>query len=208
MRKRRRVGSAVLVAGAGYLIGTIPWADLAAHRATAGQVDLRASGSGNPGTLNAIQHLGKGWGVAVGLADVGKGVAASFLGRAIGGDIGAHIGGTAAVVGHCYPVWSGFRGGKGVATASGQCIANHPAAVPLELAAAAVGILGPFEERSHKTAALMATTWGLSATLWWRRGWPNAWAPQATFALPLAAAASGAIVMRRFSQERTAGRSD
>lgn len=195
---RRRLTKVGLAAGAGYLVGSFSWADVAARRATAGRVDLRSAGSGNPGALNAIEVLGKRWGVAVAVADVAKGVTASMLGRAIGGDVGAHVGGTAAVVGHCYPVWNGFRGGKGVATASGQCIATLPAAVPLEIAAGAIGILGPFERRSHTTTVLLASTWVAASLLWWRRRWMNPWGPTPTIALPVAAAASSALVLRRF----------
>ena len=195
---RRWLTKVGLAAGAGYLVGSFSWADVAARRATAGRVDLRSAGSGNPGALNAIEVLGKRWGVAVAVADVAKGVTASMLGRAIGGDVGAHVGGTAAVVGHCYPVWNGFRGGKGVATASGQCIATLPAAVPLEIAAGAIGILGPFERRSHTTTVLLASTWVAASLLWWRRRWMNPWGPTPTIALPVAAAASSALVLRRF----------
>jgi glycerol-3-phosphate acyltransferase PlsY len=197
-----------MAAGVGYLVGSLPWADLAARRVTGGQVDLRAAGSGNPGALNAIEILGKRWGVAVGLADVAKGVTASVVGRALGGDVGAHVGGTAAVVGHCYPVWSNFRGGKGVACVCGQCIATFPAAVPIEIAAAAVGMVGPFERRSHTTTVLLTTTWVAAGLVWWVRRWPNWWGPTPTVALPIAAAASSAVVRRRFADEQRAAVAD
>ena len=195
----RRIG---LAAAVGYGLGSVSWADFAARRATSGQVDLRAAGSGNPGALNAIETLGKRWGVAVAVADVAKGATASVVGRAIGGDIGAHAGGIAAVAGHCYPVWTGFRGGKGVAAASGHCIATFPAAVPIEIVAGAVGILGPFKRRSHTTAALLATTWVATSLLWWQRRWPNPWGPTPTIALPIAATASSALVLHRFSKQK------
>jgi glycerol-3-phosphate acyltransferase PlsY len=197
-----RLTKVALAAGVGYLVGSFSWADLAARRATAGQVDLRVAGSGNPGALNAIETLGKRWGVAVGVGDVVKGATASVVGRAIAGDIGAHVGGTAAVVGHCYPIWTGFRGGKGVASACGQCIATFPAAVPIEIVAGAVGILGPFERRSHTTTVLLTTTWVVTGLLWWLRRWPNRWGPAPTIALPLTAAVSSAVVLRRFADEQ------
>ena len=190
------------MAAVGYLVGSLSSADLAARFATAGQVDLRAAGSGNPGALNAIDTLGKRWGVAVAVADVAKGVTASVVGRSIGGDIGAHAGGTAAVVGHCYPVWSGFHGGKGVASASGQCIATFPAAVPIELVAVAIGILGPFKRRTQTTTVFITTTWVATSLLWWQRRWPNPWGPTPTIALPLAAAASSAVVLHRFADQK------
>ena len=197
-----RLTKVAAAAGVGYLVGSFSWADLAARRATKGRVDLRSAGSGNPGALNAIEVLGKRWGVAVAVADVAKGVTASMLGRAIGGDVGAHVGGTAAVVGHCYPVWNGFRGGKGVATASGQCIATFPAAVPVEIAAGAIGILGPFEQRSYTTTLFLTATWVTTSLLWWRRKWSNRWGTAPTVALPIAAAASSAVVLRRFADQR------
>lgn len=196
----RRLGAVALAAGAGYLLGSIPWADLAAHRATEGRVDLRTAGSGNPGALNAIEVLGKRWGYAVGVADIAKGVAASLVGRALAGDVGAHVGGTAAVVGHCYPVWKGFHGGRGMACACGQCLANFPAAMPVELAAVVVGVVGPFEHRSHAAAVCLTTTWVAAGLVWWWRDWPNAWGPKPTGALPVAAAVSGGLVLYRFAR--------
>jgi acyl phosphate:glycerol-3-phosphate acyltransferase len=198
---RRRPRNVALAAGAGYLLGTIPWAGLAARRASAGRVDLRAVGSGNPGALNAIQVLGKRWGYAIGIADIAKGAAACIVGRAIAGDAGAHVGGTAAVVGHCYPVWSGFRGGKGVATAIGQCLATFPAALPAEVVAGLVGIYGPFERHSLVTAELLAATWVATGLMWSRTGWPNPWGPRPTVALPVSAAVSSAIVLHRFATQ-------
>ena len=114
----RRSGPGIVGAAvAGYLAGTVPSADLAARMATGGDVDLRAAGSGNPGAANAMQVLGPCWGYGVLAADVAKGAAAAVVGRRLAGTTGAHVGATAAVVGHCWPAWTGFRGGKGVATA-------------------------------------------------------------------------------------------
>ena len=198
----RRFGAVALSAGAGYLLGSISWADLAARRATAGQIDLRAVGSGNPGALNAIEILGPRWGATVGVADIAKGVAASLVGRALAGDVGAHVGGTAAVVGHCYPVWSGFRGGRGMACACGQCLANFPAGVPLGIVAGAAGVAGPFERRSYAATVSVTTTWVAASLVWWLRGRRNAWGPAPTFTLPVATAVSSAIVLRRSANAR------
>lgn len=81
----------------GYLAGSVPFADVAAGLATGASIDLRTSGSGNPGGANARRVLGRKWGVAVTAADVGKGVAACHLGRRGAGDLGAHVAGAAAV---------------------------------------------------------------------------------------------------------------
>ncbi|MEZ5209472.1 MAG: glycerol-3-phosphate acyltransferase, partial [Acidimicrobiales bacterium] len=129
----RRVGWAV---AAGYLLGTTPVADLVARRLSGGAVDLRRSGSGNPGTANAAQVLGARAGALVLAGDVAKGAAACAVGAVVAGPVGAHVAGTASVVGHCYPVWTGFRGGKGVAASVGQCLATFPAYFPIDAAVA------------------------------------------------------------------------
>lgn len=198
-------GPAGLLAAAasGYLLGTLPSADLAARLATSGTADLRSAGTGNPGGANALVVLGKGWGYGVMAADIAKGAAACGLGRRLGGDAGAHLGGTAAVVGHCFPVWSGFRGGKGVAASVGQCVATFPVYVPFDLGLAWLTAT-PRWSRKVGTRTLVATAvassaWVAAATVWWRRGWHNAWAPRATAGLPLAAAASSAVILSRFA---------
>jgi glycerol-3-phosphate acyltransferase PlsY len=179
-------------AAGGYAAGTIPSADIACRLATQGTVDIRTTGSGNPGAMNAIAVLGKKWGYGVMAADVAKGVAASTFGRRLAGPTGAHIAGTAAVVGHCYPAWNGFKGGKGVATGVGQCVATFPAGVPGNVAVAALA------SRARSATALGSLAWVLGAVLWWRRRLPNGWGPSPTVALPLAAAASSAVILRRF----------
>ncbi|MDP9442176.1 MAG: glycerol-3-phosphate acyltransferase, partial [Actinomycetota bacterium] len=90
---------------AGYLLGTIPSADVAARLASGGTIDLRSKGTGNPGAANAIKVLGPGWGYGVMAADISKAAAACALGRRVAGPRGAHLAGTASVVGHCFPVW-------------------------------------------------------------------------------------------------------
>src|SRR3954471_12058478 len=98
----------LLAVVAGYLLGTFPSAVLVTRLATRGQVDIREVGSGNPGTLNAIHELGTVWGIVVLVLDVAKGIGAAFLGGVLGGDAGAYLGATAAIVGHIFPVWTGL----------------------------------------------------------------------------------------------------
>jgi len=104
---------------AGYLLGSIPFGYLIVR--VAGGGDVRAAGSGNIGATNVNRVAGKGAGLATLLLDVAKGYLAVWLAaRVSGGDVGwMAISGMAAVIGHLFPVWLGFRGGKGVATAVG-----------------------------------------------------------------------------------------
>lgn len=117
-----------------YLLGSVPFALIFVK--LAGRGDVRRVGSGNVGATNALRAAG--WKVAlpVALADVGKGVAAVLLMRHVTPEPGWVLAaGVAAVVGHCFPVWLGFSGGKGVATAGGVYLTL---ALPAALAAAAV----------------------------------------------------------------------
>ena len=193
--------AAVVAAGAlGYLAGTIPSADIASRLASNGAVDLRAAGSANPGALNAAQQLGTGWGVGVLVADAAKGVLGAVLGRRVAGDCGAYAGATAAIVGHIAPMWSRFRGGKGVATSAGACLAVFPAYFPIDAAVAALGAVGT---RNPETAVRWSSAaWVLSAVLWWRRQWPNLWGPRPSGALPLFAAVGAGMILGKFAASR------
>jgi glycerol-3-phosphate acyltransferase PlsY len=183
----------------GYVAGTLPSADVAT-RLAGSTADLRTTGSGNPGAANAIAVLGPGWGYGVMAADVAKGAAACAAGRRLGGASGAHAAGVGAVVGHCHPVWSGFRGGKGVATSVGQCAVTFPVWSLLDLGLAGAVSASPWwRRRAYAATAVASGAWVAAATLWWRRGWPNLWGPAPTAALPLAAAASSAVVLSRFA---------
>lgn len=191
----------VLAAAAtGYLLGSVPVADTAARLATRGGTDLRSAGSGNPGAANAMDVLGKGWGYGILFADIGKGGLAAVVGRRLAGDVGAHAAGTASVVGHCYPVWNGFRGGKGVAASCGQCLATFPAYFPLDLAVA--WAVAKWRGRAFPATAFACTVWVTAGVLWWRRQWPNAWGPAPSAALPAAAAVSSAAILSRFAKAR------
>ena len=140
-----------LVAVVGYLLGTIPSAGVVAWVATRGEINLREAGSGNPGAINAIKMLGTRWGVVVLVADIVKGTAAGLLGLLIAGDPGAYAAATAAIAGHIFPVWSGFRGGKGVATSAGACLAVFPAYFPIDMLVAGAE-RAEVEARRHRDA--------------------------------------------------------
>ncbi len=118
---------AVLIIG--YLIGSIPWAVIVAKRAG---VDIFSVGSGNPGATNVLRTLGKPMGYTVFVLDFLKGVFAvcwfQFPLFSFSGDLTLGLWGLpAAVLGHTYPIFTGFRGGKGVATAMGGLLAVMPA---------------------------------------------------------------------------------
>ena len=199
----RRAAAGLVGAGiAGYLVGTTPSADVAARLATGGATDLRRTGSGNPGAVNAMAALGKAWGWGVLFADIAKGALACVAGGRLAGPVGANLAGTAAVLGHCYPVWNGFRGGKGVAVSSGQCLATFPAYFPIDLGVAWVA--GRRGGRALPATAVASAVWVASGALWWRRSWPNGWAPRPGPALPGCAAASSAVILLRFATARPA----
>ena len=133
----------------GYLVGSLPIGYLMTQ-STRG-IDLRRVGSGNVGATNVYRTSGLGMAVGVMLADAGKGAAAVLLG---GGGPGAVTAGVAAVIGHVYPVWLGFRGGKGVATASGAFSVLSP--LPTAIAAAAFA-LTVYRSRFVSLGSIVAT---------------------------------------------------
>ena len=117
-----------------YLIGSIPFSFLIVKLVA--RKDVRRVGSGNVGATNAMRAAGKSAGVAALLLDVAKGVAAVVIARRL--DSPPSLQGAAAffvMIGHCYPVWLGFRGGKGVATTAGAMGALAPPAMALTLVA-------------------------------------------------------------------------
>ncbi len=102
----------------GYVLGSIPFAFLLTRRLTG--LDLRVSGSGNVGTANVLRLTTPSLGVTVLALDIAKGSTAVWVAQAAGrGEVLCAAAGVAAVIGHVYPVWLRFRGGKGVAVACG-----------------------------------------------------------------------------------------
>ncbi|HHY02747.1 MAG TPA: glycerol-3-phosphate acyltransferase, partial [Paracoccus sp.] len=104
----------IAAAALGYLLGSVPFGVLLTRALGLG--DLRSIGSGNIGATNVLRTGNKGAALATLLLDGGKGAAAVLLARWLGGEGTALVAGAAAFLGHLYPVWLGFRGGKGVAT--------------------------------------------------------------------------------------------
>jgi glycerol-3-phosphate acyltransferase PlsY len=106
-----------------YLLGTFPTAALVAR---AGGHDVLAEGSGNPGASNVARLMGWKAGAVVMAGDFLKGTLAAGVGLAVGGRLAAYVLGIAAVLGHVFPVTRRFKGGKGVATASGALAVLFP----------------------------------------------------------------------------------
>ena len=118
---------------AAYLVGSVPFALLLSRRW--GARDLRRIGSGNLGAANVLRASGVTAGVLVAMLDILKGAVSVMLAQRLSGDtVGSAAAGVAAIVGHVYPVWLRFRGGKGVATACGVFSVLTPLAVPPALA--------------------------------------------------------------------------
>jgi len=129
--------TAVVVLAA-YLLGSIPFALILARRWGS---DLRAVGSGNLGATNVMRASGVRAGVLVAILDMGKGAVSVWLAARIGD--GAPLpaaAGLAAIIGHIYPIWLRFRGGKGVATACGVFSILTPLAVPPAIAIFAAAV--------------------------------------------------------------------
>lgn len=135
----------------GYLLGSIPFGWLLTRAAGLG--DIRAIGSGNIGATNVLRTGRKWLAVATVLLDGGKGVAAVLCATWLDGWTAGLWAGLGAVLGHLFPIWLGFRGGKGVATGLGVLLA---AAWPVGLLACAAWLLGAALLRISSAASLIA----------------------------------------------------
>ena len=117
----------------GYLLGSVPFAHLLARRRG---IDLREVGSGNVGATNVLRTSGARQAVLVLCLDAAKGAIAVLVAAALTtGPATPVAAGLAAVIGHIYPPWLGFRGGKGVATAVGVFAVLAPLALAIGCAA-------------------------------------------------------------------------
>jgi acyl phosphate:glycerol-3-phosphate acyltransferase len=124
---------ALLLVLVGYLLGSVSFAVLLVRWRTG--KDIRKEGSGNAGATNVLRSHGKALGFLVALLDVAKGAVAVLLVRLVTADSRyAAAAGFAAVLGHVFPIYSRFRGGKGVATAVGAFLVLSPAAMGICLA--------------------------------------------------------------------------
>ncbi|TAJ55532.1 glycerol-3-phosphate 1-O-acyltransferase PlsY [Brevundimonas sp.] len=147
------LGTLALVAVGGYLLGSIPFGVILTRLATG--EDVRSIGSGNIGATNVLRTGRKDLAIATLLLDAGKGAAAYLIVQALfpGVPALAAVAGGSAFLGHLFPVWLGFKGGKGVATFFGLLLA---AAWPLGLMAGAVWLIVAALFRMSSLAALIA----------------------------------------------------
>ena len=135
----------------GYLLGLIPFGMVLTRLMGLG--NLRDIGSGNIGATNVLRTGSKKAAALTLLLDGGKGAVAVLLARAMAGEDAAQIAGLAAMLGHCYPVWLRFEGGKGVATYIGLVLAL---AWPVGLAVCITWLAVAATSRTSSLAALAA----------------------------------------------------
>lgn len=157
---------ALIWAVTGYLLGSIPFGIVITRALGLG--DLRQIGSGNIGATNVLRTGNKPAALATLLLDAGKGAIAVGLAHLAGFGALAPIAGGAAFIGHLYPVWLRFKGGKGVATFLGTILAL---AWPVGLAACAAWLLTALATRISSLSALVAAA--ASPVLAWALGAPQ-----------------------------------
>ena len=166
----------------GYLAGSVPFAFLLARRRG---VDVRQAGSGNVGAANVLRTTGLGRAIAVMALDVAKGASAVLAVQlSAGGGALAALTGTAAVVGHIYPVWLRFHGGKGVAVAAGVFGVLTPVATGI---AASFFLITVWLTRYVSLGSIAATV-ALPPAAWWSGAPP---------AVVIAAAGTAALILFR-----------
>ncbi|MGN5650907.1 glycerol-3-phosphate 1-O-acyltransferase PlsY [Bacillus sp. Brlt_9] len=114
----------ILILFIAYILGSIPFALIVGIKFY--ETDIRNHGSGNLGTTNTFRILGKKAGILVLIGDLGKGTLAAALPFLLGIDLHPIIPGIFAIIGHCYPVFAKFKGGKAVATTAGVILWYSP----------------------------------------------------------------------------------
>jgi glycerol-3-phosphate acyltransferase PlsY len=155
------IGMYILALVVGYLLGSIPFGLLLTR--FAGTQDLRSIGSGSIGATNVLRTGRKGLAAATVLGDGLKGTFAVMIAGAFGGPDAAMLAALAAFLGHLYPVWLGFKGGKGVATYIGILIGLYwPAAVVFCVLWLATAVTTRYSSLSALVASFITPIF-----LWW-----------------------------------------
>ena len=161
------IGQWILWAGIGYLLGSIPFGMVLARLMGLG--NLRDIGSGNIGATNVLRTGNKLAAALTLLLDGAKGAVAVLLARAFGSEDAVQLAALAAFLGHCYPVWLGFRGGKGVASFIGIWLAL---AWPVGIALCATWLAAAGASRRSSVGSLAA---GALSVIWaWSLGYSSA----------------------------------
>ncbi|WP_282076873.1 glycerol-3-phosphate 1-O-acyltransferase PlsY [Epibacterium ulvae] len=148
----------ILWAVIGYGFGSIPFGLLLTKAMGLG--NLREIGSGNIGTTNVLRTGSKAAAALTLLLDGGKGAAAVLLARFLAGEDTAQLAGLAAFIGHCFPIWLKFKGGKGVATFLGLILAL---AWPVGIASCATWLVAAAISRISSLGALVSAA---SSAVW------------------------------------------
>jgi glycerol-3-phosphate acyltransferase PlsY len=148
----------IVVAVLAYLLGSVPFGVIITRAMGLG--DLRSIGSGNIGATNVLRTGNKGAAAATLILDAAKGGVAVLVARAMVGEDAAELAALASFLGHLFPVWLGFRGGKGVATFLGTLLAL---AWPVGLLVCATWLVTALLTRISSLSALVAAA---SAPLW------------------------------------------
>ncbi len=161
----------ILVAAlVGYIIGSLPTAGALGR---VWGVQLRESGSGNPGANNALRLGGPVLAATVLLIEVSKGLAAVVVGLQLAGDPGAVAGAVGAVTGNVYNVWYKLDGGKGLGISLGVLAGIWPTVLPIVLA---VLVALAAITRSSGTATIASiTALNALAVIWWAGDWSTGW---------------------------------
>lgn len=153
----------------GYLLGSIPFALLVGKWGHG--IDIRKLGSGNLGTTNTFRVLGKKAGTLVFIGDLGKGAIASLLPILLSVDLHPIFAGIAAVIGHSYPIFAKFKGGKAVATSGGMLLVASPV---LFLVLLLTFLLTLRLSRMVSLGSIVAAAVGIFVSIgigWWTEDW-------------------------------------
>jgi len=163
--------TAVAVVVLGYVLGSVDFGVIAPRLRG---VDIYSRGSGNPGATNVLRTMGRKMAATVMLGDLAKGLVAAVIGDLVAGPAIGFATGFAAVLGHCFPLWHHFKGGKGVATTAGMVLWLEPLAA-LALIAGWASIVALTKRASIASLVVaIALVPALAAT--GHRGWSLAWA--------------------------------
>lgn len=175
--------NAIFVALAAYGLGSVPFGMILAKLMGLG--NLRDIGSGNIGATNVLRTGNKLAAALTLVFDAGKGAVAVLIARAVFGEAAAQIAAIAAFLGHCFPIWLRFQGGKGVATFLGILLALFwPAGVAACLTWLATAVISRISSLSALVASAASIVWVLllgmptatilmvvlAALIWWRHG--------------------------------------